>query len=106
MASYRIEWKASALRELRKLPHDAIPRILARVEELKENPFPQGSRKLAGGRSSYRIREGDYRVIYSLAAERLMIEIQSRPSQRRLQASLINQTSYSGNSACFGSGSQ
>lgn len=75
MASYRIEWKPSALKELRKLPNDAIGRIVVAVEALKENPFPHGSRKLAGGRSSYRIREGDYRVIYTVAAELLVIEI-------------------------------
>ena len=75
MASYRIEWKPSALKELRKLPNDAIGRIVVAVEALKDNPFPHGSRKLAGGRSSYRIREGDYRVVYTVAAELLVIEI-------------------------------
>lgn len=75
MASYRIEWKSSALKELRKLPSDAIGRIVIAVKALEENPFPHGSRKLVGGRSSYRIREGDYRVIYTIAAEVLLIEI-------------------------------
>jgi mRNA interferase RelE/StbE len=75
MASYRIEWKPSALKELRKLPNDAIGRIVVAIEALKNNPFPHGSRKLAGGRSSYRIREGDYRVVYTVAAELLVIEI-------------------------------
>jgi mRNA interferase RelE/StbE len=75
MASYRIEWKPSALKELRKLPADALRRITVAVEALKENPFPHGSQKLTGGRSSYRIREGDYRVIYTAAAELLVIEI-------------------------------
>lgn len=55
--------------------NDAIGRIVVAVEALKETPFPHGSRKLAGGRSSYRIREGDYRVIYTVAAELLVIEI-------------------------------
>jgi mRNA interferase RelE/StbE len=75
MASYRIEWKSSALKELRKLPADAIGRIVIAVEALKQTPFPHGAKKLSGGRLSYRIREGDYRVIYTVAAELLVIEI-------------------------------
>lgn len=75
MASYRIEWKPSALKELRKLPNETIGRIIVAVEALKENPFPHDSRKLAGGRSSYRIREGDYRVVYTMIVKLLVIEI-------------------------------
>ena len=75
MASYRIEWKPSALKELRKLPEDAIRRIVLSVEALSENPFPDGCRKLSGGRSSFRIREGDYRVIYTVFGALLIIEI-------------------------------
>jgi mRNA interferase RelE/StbE len=75
MASYRIEWKSSALKEIRKLPHDALSRIIDAVEGLKENPFPHGSQKLAAGQASYRIRVGDYRVIYAVEAELLVIEI-------------------------------
>jgi mRNA interferase RelE/StbE len=75
MASYRIDWKPSALKELRKLPSEAIGRIVSAVKALEENPLPSGSRKLVGGRSSYRIREGDYRVIYTVTADILVIEI-------------------------------
>jgi mRNA interferase RelE/StbE len=75
MASYRIDWKASALKELRNLPQDGVVRIMAAVERLKGNPFPHGSKKLIGGRSSYRIREGVYRIIYSFHSEALLIEI-------------------------------
>jgi mRNA interferase RelE/StbE len=75
MASYRIEWKASALKELRKLPKETIGRITAAVEALRENPFPHGSKKLTGSRSSYRLREGMYRVIYTVSGELLLIEI-------------------------------
>ena len=75
MASYRIEWKPSALKELRKLPNQAIGRVVVAVEAFKENPFSHGSRKLAGGRPAYRIREGDYRVIYTVSDALLIIEI-------------------------------
>ena len=75
MASYRIEWKSSAVKELRNIPQASVVRILAAVESLKENPFPHGSKKLTGGRSSYRIREGVYRIIYSVHSDVLLIEI-------------------------------
>lgn len=48
MGIYRIEWKASALKELKRLERDAVPRIFAAVEALAIDPRPSGCRKLAG----------------------------------------------------------
>ena len=74
MASYKIEWKPSALKELRTLPKEAIGRILDAVEALKDNPFPQGSRN-----SRWTVilpsPHRSYRVIYIVAAEVLLVEI-------------------------------
>lgn len=75
MASYRIEWKQSAKKELRKLPDQARRRILATVDRLRENPRPPGSKKLVGVEQAFRIRVGDYRVIYSIFASALCLEI-------------------------------
>jgi mRNA interferase RelE/StbE len=75
MASYRVEWKRSATKELRALPQSAMMSVLRAVEALAENPFPHGSRKLIGTESTYRIREGSYRVIYTVMAKALLIEI-------------------------------
>lgn len=75
MASYLIEWKPSAAKELKRLPRDVIPRVVAAVGDLAANPFPQGNAKLKGSQFTYRIRIGDYRVIYTVEAERLVIEI-------------------------------
>ena len=75
MASFRIEWKESAKRELRKLPDQARRRILAAVDGLKEDPRPPGVKKLVGVEHSYRIRVGDYRVIYSVFASALFLEV-------------------------------
>jgi len=66
MASFEIEWKRSATKELRKLPNDMIPRIIAAVEGLAVEPNPVGTRKLEGSEHTYRIREGSYRVIYEV----------------------------------------
>ena len=60
MASYRIEWRTSARKELRRLDRLAIPRLISAVEELAHHPFPSGCRKLQGSEQTYRIRIGDY----------------------------------------------
>jgi len=75
MAIYRVFWKASALRELRRLEHLSVARIVQAVEALASDPFPAGSRKLQGSEHSYRIRVGHYRVVYRLLASELRIEI-------------------------------
>lgn len=75
MVSYQIEIKPSASKELEKLPRQVIPRVVAAIKELAENPYPQGVRKLTGFDRTYRIRVGDYRVPYSIYENRLVIEI-------------------------------
>lgn len=72
---YNIEWKRSATKELRQLPGEVVSRLLSSVEGLITNPFPSGVRKLAGAEHTYRIREGSYRIIYSVYASRLIIEV-------------------------------
>jgi mRNA interferase RelE/StbE len=72
---YNIEWKRSAARELRQLPREVVARVLRAVEGLRLNPFPAGVRKLSGAEHTYRIREGSYRVIYSVYASRLVVEV-------------------------------
>ena len=75
MASYKVEWKNSAYKELQKLPRPIITRVVAAVSELSNEPFPHGVKKLVGSEFSYRIRIGDYRVVYEVIADRLIIEI-------------------------------
>jgi mRNA interferase RelE/StbE len=75
MASYKIEWKRSAAKELKRVPPEIIKRILVAIEALAEAPFPAGVKKLVGSHHTYRIREGSYRVIYSVNSDVVMIEI-------------------------------
>lgn len=75
MASYKLLWKRSAEKELRKLPREAIARLVSLVESLAENPFPPGVRKLAGMEHTYRVRAGDYWLVYSVEERRLVIEV-------------------------------
>lgn len=75
MDSYKIEWKRSAVKELKHLPKQEIARMLEAVERLARDRYPSGVRKLAGSEHSYRIRVGDYRIIYNILSKTLIIEI-------------------------------
>ena len=75
MALYKIEWKRSAKKELKKLDKQVILRILQAVESLAEDPLRSGSKKLVGSNSIYRIRVGDYRIIYNIESSILTVEI-------------------------------
>jgi mRNA interferase RelE/StbE len=75
MASYSVEWKSSAAKELRKLPKPVIVRILTEVEALADHPRPVGVVKLTDTITTYRIRVGEYRVVYNIFDRRLVIEV-------------------------------
>ncbi|VAW33056.1 hypothetical protein MNBD_CHLOROFLEXI01-490 [hydrothermal vent metagenome] len=75
MASYQIEWKNSARKELRKLPSDVIQKIMEAAESLRETPFPPNCRKLTGSEQTWRIRIGNYRLVYNFYSSILVIEI-------------------------------
>ncbi|PZN73294.1 MAG: type II toxin-antitoxin system RelE/ParE family toxin [Candidatus Methylumidiphilus alinenensis] len=75
MASYKLIWKRSAEKELRRIPQDAIARLLALAESLTDNPLPTGYKKLVGTEETYRVRSGDYRLVYEVRDKQLIIEI-------------------------------
>lgn len=75
MASYKIEWKQSAKRELKKIEKGIIVKIIESVQSLSQNPYPRSSKKLRGSETSYRIRVGDYRIVYTIHASVLTVEI-------------------------------
>jgi mRNA interferase RelE/StbE len=66
MGSYKIEFKRSAERDVRKIGALLIPKILESVDALASEPFPRRSVKLSGTEATYRMRVGAYRVIYSV----------------------------------------
>lgn len=63
MASYRLRIKPSAAKELEDIPKKARVRVIAKIRGLAGDPRPPGSEKLSG-QEQYRIRQGDYRVLY------------------------------------------
>lgn len=66
MASYRVVVKSSAEKDLRSLPKSALRRAYRWFEALQDDPFPSQAVKLIGTKSRYRIRVGDYRIIYDI----------------------------------------
>ena len=75
MDGYEVRWKRSAVKELRQLPKDVVTRIVGAVEALSGDPLPPGVRKLVGADHTYRIREGSYRIVYSVVASELVVEV-------------------------------
>lgn len=80
--SYRVELTTAAARQVRKLPRPIRDRVLEGIEELGEDPRPNESKKLAGEQTAWRIRIGDYRVIYDVFDDELVV-IVVRAAHRR-----------------------
>jgi len=72
---YGIEFTVSALREFKALDRTLQRRIGSQISELGSNPFPPGAKKIQGGEDVFRIRTGDYRIIYRLDGKRVVIVI-------------------------------
>ncbi|MBF0508843.1 MAG: type II toxin-antitoxin system RelE/ParE family toxin [Deltaproteobacteria bacterium] len=71
--SYHVEFTASAARQLAKLSAVVQNRLKPHIDSLPENPLPPGVKKLAGPDHFYRIRVGDYRIIYQIKNDILTI---------------------------------
>lgn len=64
MSSYFVEVKPSARKELEALPNDVLARVLPKIDALRSAPRPTGCKKLKGYKDLWRIRVGDWRVVY------------------------------------------
>jgi mRNA interferase RelE/StbE len=74
MAEYRITIRKSAVRELEDIPQKDIQRVVKRIRSLAKELRPHGSQKLSG-KEQYRIRQGDYRIVYSVEDKDSLVEI-------------------------------
>lgn len=72
MANYKILIKASAAKEIKKLPKKDLQRIVAKIQTLSLDPRPTGCEKLSGD-DKFRIRQGNYRIIYLIEDDRLIV---------------------------------
>jgi mRNA interferase RelE/StbE len=74
VATYSIRLKRSAAKELEAVPLKDRRRIVARIEQLQSDPRPAGSEKLSG-EEKYRIRQGNYRILYEILDQVLVITV-------------------------------
>ncbi|TWH03863.1 mRNA interferase RelE/StbE [Nocardioides sp. J9] len=70
---YRIELTPAAARQLRKLDPPVQRRIQAAIELLADTPRPPGAKQLVGGAGELRVRTGDYRIIYEVQDDVLLV---------------------------------
>ncbi len=75
MAKYSVELKPSARKELERLSAKLIERIFPKLEALGDEPRPVGCKKLKGGQQEWRIRVGDYRVVYTIEDAKLRVSV-------------------------------
>ena len=72
MGKYRIELKKSVLKDFDSIPKKDLQRILVAIESLADDPRPSQSKKLSG-LEQYRLRQGNYRILYSIKDDLLIV---------------------------------
>jgi len=76
VASYSLLIKRSAVRELEAVePRSLRVKLVSRIQGLASNPRPAGSQKLAGADHRYRLRQGAYRIVYSVDDSTLVVVV-------------------------------
>jgi mRNA interferase RelE/StbE len=71
--AYTVIYQGPAEAALRKLPKEIQARIIRKVDQLAGDPFPHGTEKLSAAADLWRIRIGDYRVIYTVERKELLV---------------------------------
>ena len=74
MASYRLVFRESVAKDLRALPNADVTRILARIQQLAQDPRGPGTQKLSE-QERYRVRQGDYRIVYEIRDDVLIVTV-------------------------------
>jgi len=92
MAAYKIFFRKSVQKDLETIPKKDLQRILKRIQDLANDPRPPGSEKLTG-QEHYRLRQGIYRILYSIQDNDLTIWV----VETHGRASLHAEKKYIGN---------
>ncbi|WP_054773033.1 type II toxin-antitoxin system RelE family toxin [Methylogaea oryzae] len=74
MARYELRIRPSVAKDLRDIPPADVRRILARIEALQNDPRPAGAEKLSA-QERYRLRQGNYRILYTVADAEVVVEV-------------------------------
>tara|TARA_R110000868_G_scaffold32343_3_gene117640 strand:- start:40 stop:303 length:264 start_codon:yes stop_codon:yes gene_type:complete len=73
VANYKIEITSSAEKSLKRIPKKDIIKVIEAIQILAISPFPEGCRKLKGEEDVYRVRQGNYRIIYEVVEKKLIV---------------------------------
>lgn len=73
MALYQLQYSKHVNKDLRKLDKGQLSAVVRRIESLADNPRPSGCIRLQGGNELYRVRQGDYRIIYGIQDDVLTV---------------------------------
>lgn len=95
MATYKIFFRRSVLKDLVKISKQELQRIIKRIEKLAHDPRPLGCEKISG-QDRFRIRQGNYRIIYSIQDDELTIWV-VKISHRRDVYRKLGKDKYYGN---------
>lgn len=82
--AYKVAFTQRATREFNSLPRQAQVRLAPRIEALADEPRPHGVRKLTAEEELYRIRVGDYRVIYTIRDDELLVLVVDVGNRREI----------------------
>jgi mRNA interferase RelE/StbE len=74
MARYELRVRPSVAKDLRGIPKTDVKRILARIEDLRDDPRAPGCEKLTGA-ELYRVRQGVYRIVYEIHDDVVVVEV-------------------------------
>jgi mRNA interferase RelE/StbE len=88
MVDYKVTFKASVSKDLTDLPKNVIARVWQRFELLKQQPFPRQALKLEGSEGLFRLRVGEYRIIYGVDVQAKEVVIHHVRHRREVYRSL------------------
>jgi mRNA interferase RelE/StbE len=86
--AYRIELSKRAERDFRQLPRNAQRQVARKMEALKEEPRPAGAKQLSATEGIYRVRSGDYRILYRIEDDVLLVLVVRIGDRREVYRSL------------------
>ncbi len=75
MAFYQVNWRRSTKKDLRRISPPEVAKIVETVQTLCDEPRPLGCKKMVGSECAYRLRVGDYRIIYEVYDDTIIIEV-------------------------------
>ena len=89
MAKYRVLLHATVLKELRRIPAATRRKVKAAIDGLATDPIPVGAGRLRGRESAYRLRIGDYRIVYEVHATEIVVYVVGVAHRREVYRQIL-----------------